>query len=415
MITAAVIAEFNPFHNGHAYLLKKAKEITGADAAVVIMSGDFVQRGAPAICCKYLRTEAALDNGADIVFELPVRYACSSAESFAGGAVSLLASTGIIDCLVFGSETGDIDEIRNTANLLDDLEESEEYRRLILNGTKSGLSFPAARAHALEEICHISMPYDTPNNTLATEYCRALNRLKKQNCPHIPEPFTIKREGSAYSAAGLTGTSTGEGCEMASATALRNIILSSSPSSDLTELSPYIPNDFLSAIRENRGKLLPVTENDFSDMLYMRLCTADEHAIHAYSGINGDLLNAIFKRRYGQLTVSELISGIKNKAFTYSAISRAVFRILLGLCNSNENSDRKPYLRLLGFNRRYSSVLRDIKDYDGCDLITKPADFDRSSTGFAQDIFAADLYSQILYSTFGFKRCSEFERSPIMK
>ena len=415
MKTVGIIAEFNPFHNGHAYLLRKAKEITGAEAAVVIMSGDFVQRGAPAICCKYLRTEAALDNGADIVFELPVRYACSSAESFAEGAVRLLASTGIIDCLVFGSETGNISEIRNFAELLDDLEESDEYHSLILSGTKSGLSFPAARAQALKKICRISVPADSPNNTLATEYCRALNRLKKQNCPHIPEPFTIKREGSAYSATGLTRTSTDEGCEMASATALRNIILSSSPSSDLTELSPYIPEGFLSAVRTNRGKLLPVTENDFSDMLYMRLCTADEQTLHAYSGINGDLLNAILKRRHEQFTVSELISDIKNKAFTYSAISRAVFRILLGLCNSNDNSGEKPYLRLLGFNRRYSSLLRNIRDYDGCDLITKPADFDRSSTGFAQDIFAADLFSQILYSGFGFKRCSEFERSPIMK
>lgn len=443
MSTVGIIAEFNPFHNGHRYLLQKAREMTGADYAIVIMSGDFVQRGAPAICDKYLRTRFALQNGADIVLELPVRYATGSAESFAFGAVKLLAATNSVDYLVFGSECGDIEILRNAARLLTSLEKSEEYHTLLSANVRSGMSFPSARAEALKRFsasenaaipdnipCNpeeLSVLLSQPNNILAIEYLKALLKLQEEGNSRLPVPLTLQREGQAYNDNDILSTTV-----YPSASALRRMLLSGDgvPGG----LGTFVPEAEAEMLTDSFGHFFPLTEDDFSDLFYMRLNSISDSELNSISEINPDLLNSILKYRSVPLKISELIAKVKNKAFTYTAVSRAVFRLLLQPAQSAFSSQtplkqttvsgedirpasgeiKKPYLRLLGFNRASSNILRHIQDEGACSLITKPADADRSDTGLQQDFNASALYSQVLYSKFGYLRTEELRQQPVI-
>ncbi len=194
MKVTGIIAEYNPFHKGHEYQIKKARELTDADYVIVVMSGDFTQRGAPALLDKYTRARMALACGADLVLELPVRYACASAEFFAGGAVSILDGLGVVDYLCFGSESGDTEKIAASAHALLSAEKDDEYRRRIRQNQKEGLSYPAARAKALNLSDETDAQYWTlPNNILGIEYCKALTLSQSKI-----RPLTILRQGSAY-------------------------------------------------------------------------------------------------------------------------------------------------------------------------------------------------------------------------
>lgn len=194
MKTVGLITEYNPFHNGHLYHIEKAKELTGADRVIVIMSGDYVQRGTPAVLSKHSRAHMALLNGASVVLELPVCYSCASAEFFAKGAVSVLDGLGCIDALCFGSECGNLEHLTSIAHLLS--AEPETYRHHLQSSLKNGMSFPAARCHALKKMtgdAYASQILSDPNNILGIEYLKA---LKKLNSPIVP--FTLKREFSGY-------------------------------------------------------------------------------------------------------------------------------------------------------------------------------------------------------------------------
>ena len=146
-MAVGIICEYNPFHNGHAYQIQKARELTGCDFVVVVMSGDFVQRGAPALMEKHVRAEMTLLGGADLVLEMPLQTATASAEGFAAGGVSLLDGLGVVDELCFGSECGDTETLMNIAQIL--VKEPFEYRKLLQQNLRTGMSFPAARSSAL--------------------------------------------------------------------------------------------------------------------------------------------------------------------------------------------------------------------------------------------------------------------------
>ena len=185
MKTVGIIAEYNPFHNGHAYQIAMAKKITSADYCIVVMSGDFVQRGTPAIMDKYIRAHSALESGADLVLELPVYYAASSAEYFASGAVALLDKLGVTDTLCFGSECGDIAVLSALAEAL--LDETPQFKKVLKQQIKSGASYPQARNHALS----VTAPHLTgslhvlqsPNNILGLEYIKALKKRQSRIQP----------------------------------------------------------------------------------------------------------------------------------------------------------------------------------------------------------------------------------------
>lgn len=179
MKIVGLIAEYNPFHNGHQYHIEKALQMTGADAALILMSGDFVQRGTPAIMPKHLRAQAALRSGASVVMELPVCFAASSAEYFARGALATFEALGCIDSICFGSECGDFDSLNKIARIF--AEEPDAFRMHLQNFLKKGLSFPHARKKALEEFTgdkNLADILDLPNNTLGIEYLKAIIHTK---------------------------------------------------------------------------------------------------------------------------------------------------------------------------------------------------------------------------------------------
>ena len=205
-----LITEYNPFHNGHVYHILKSKKITKSQYTIAVMSGNFVQRGEPAIFNKYVRTLSALLNGVDIVIELPVFYACASADIFAFGAVDILNKTGIVDSLCFGSENGDIDKLYLAAEILSN--ETDEFKNIIKNEISKGISYPEARLNALSIFTGKNMSYlSSPNNILSVEYLKALIKIKSRI-----KPYSIKRYFSEFHDIKIKGF-------IASATAIRNL------------------------------------------------------------------------------------------------------------------------------------------------------------------------------------------------
>lgn len=418
MKTVGIIAEFNPFHNGHKYMIEKAKAMTGADTAVVIMSGDFVQRGAPAVCDKILRTRMALACGADIVFELPAVYALGSAEQFAYGGVKLLSSTLNIDAICFGSECGNIEELEDFAVKAEEFSGTSEFKSMMASFVKQGLSYPSAFEKVMAEKYGIAASsIYAPNNILGIEYCKALYRLQKGGTyAKLPKLYTIKREGSGYHDTDLSS--------YPSATAVRNVLLGTR----VDALNNALPDEVYKLVKEQYSVTLPITEDDFSDMLYLRLNTITDEELYAIPDTNRDIINKLIKYRGRHIVISKLISEIKNKSFTYTAISRALFRVLLSpyytkaaeavsaSAADNVTSDNAPvpYLRTLGFRSASSEFLKNLRYSDTCTIITKPADGDMNNPIYNLDIYAADLYSQICANKYKTGFTDELKTGPVI-
>lgn len=436
MKTVGIIAEFNPFHNGHKYMIEKAKAMTGADTAVVIMSGDFVQRGAPAVCDKYLRTRMALACGADIVFELPAVYALGSAEQFAYGGVKLLSSTLNINAICFGSECGKIEELEDFAIKAEEFSGTSEFKSMMASFVKQGLSYPSAFEKVMAEKYGIAASsIYAPNNILGIEYCKVMYRLQKSGTyAKLPKLYTIKREGSGYHDESLSS--------YPSATAVRNVLLGARADT----LNNALPDEVYKLVKEQYGVTLPITEDDFSDMLYLRLNTASDEELYAIPDTNKDIINKLIKYRGRHIVISKLIAEIKNKSFTYTAISRALFRVLLSpfytkaaeaatatatasaaaapdaskavsaSAADNVTSDNAPvpYLRTLGFRSASSEFLKNLRYSDTCTIITKPADGDINNPIYKLDIYAADLYSQICANKYKTGFTDELKTGPVI-
>ena len=299
MKIVGLITEYNPFHNGHLHHIKEARRVTGADAVVVVMSGDYVQRGVPAIMPKRLRTEMALSCGASAVFELPVCYAAGSAEYFAMGAVSLLDSMGVVDSICFGSECNDLEALSHVADILS--REPEDYRSLLKTNLKKGASFPSARHDALLEYTHVpayAALLDDPNNILGIEYLKALKRLNSRMTP-----FTIRREGSHYHDQNLSSDS------FSSASAIRSLLACSGStlrtersggtfentafSSILGDLENQVPSCCLELLKDYLRVQYPVYQNDFSIILKYKLLNKHPGSLVRYLDVSEDLANRI--------------------------------------------------------------------------------------------------------------------------
>jgi len=437
MKTVGIIAEFNPFHNGHKYLIDQAKALTGADCCIVIMSGNFVQRGAPSICSKYLRTEMALNDGADIVFELPAVYSLGSAEMFAEGALKLLLSTGQIDCLCFGSECGDTEALIKCATIIEEYTATAGFKEELSSYIKSGLSYPSAFSKALgDALGNLQSLLYTPNNLLGIEYIRALLRLKKLNSEtysticntsqtviNLPEILAIKRVGSDHFDSELK--------ELSSATAVRDFLCDSvivSENPDFSVLNSSLSDDSLKILSDNYRKYLPVTEDDFSSMLYIRLNSMTDKELFSIPDINPDLIYKLMEYRGRKLVISDLIMSLKSKCFTYTAISRALFRILLcpayiNACNflklenntsASETGSPKPYLRVLGFKKSCSEFLRNLRYSELINIVTKPADGPLDNPCYQLDIYASNLYEQICSEKFKTGFTEDLKTGPII-
>lgn len=414
MTIAAIIAEYNPFHNGHDYMIQKVKEETGADYVIAVMSGDFTQRGIPGIADKHTRAKMAVSCGADAVFELPVRYATASAELFATGAVSLFNALFCVDYLCFGSEYGKLSDFTKASDLL--LNEPEDFQHAIQKNLREGFSYPKAFALAVKEsgVASDIEPelLEKPNNLLGLEYLKAIKKLASSIKPH-----TITRTGTGYHDE-HTAFSNDSGTLIASASAIRAAL--SKEVGSIAAAQPLLPAESYRIFAESYGIFAPVTLNDFSLLLSTRIASETKNSLASFLDVPKELADRIYSFRDEFMPFTELIEAIKHKQFTYARINRALIHILLGLkekkTSENTASPFVPYARLLAMKKSASPLMKEIKEHSGIPVITKPAEskkvLDESALAmFMEDVAAADLYNRVVASKFGTEFKTDIRRS----
>lgn len=412
MKTIAIIAEFNPFHNGHHYLLHAAKATTGADYCLVVMSGNFVQRGAPAITPQHLRAQMALLNGADLVLELPVCYAVGSAEFFARGAVGLLNRLGVTDWLFFGSECGDINALAAAAAAVSN--ETAYHQSRLRQGLKQGLSFPAARQKAFDLPPEL---FNSPNNILGIEYCKA---LYQQHSGIIP--LTVRRKGGGYHDVQLSSaripediSSLNDGGHYSSASAIRcHLNAGGSPA----ELGRHLPDNILPLLS---GSGL-IDEEDFSLLLHYKLLCGAADGFTEYLDVTGELSDKIKKQLYSFTSYRDFIGRLKSRDMTFTRLSRCLTHILLDVRRDDLAAYREEhvfYARILGFRQDAGPLLHAIKQHASVPLLSKLADAPAllSPLGlmmFNQDLRAAHIYNAVYAAKYGLPPTHEYTR-PIVR
>lgn len=389
MNVTGIVAEYNPFHNGHAYQIREARKLTDCDYCVAVISGDFVQRGEVSVFSKYLRTKMALLSGADLVLEIPSIFAVSSAEDFAAGSVALLDNLGVVTHLCFGSELGQSKNFMKAAKILG--KESAAFSGKLKEGLQNGLSWPQARAFALnaelsyhegtKDSKEIISLLETPNNLLGVEYCKALLRRGSSIMP-----VTVKRKGNGYHSEDLDG-------EMASASAIRKGIFAKA-GTDTSFLS-QIPEEIQYLFREE----LPLQANDLSDLLNYCLLTLNRDHIpfSIFSDVSKDLSDRLEHVLYDQESFEKRIFQLKTRQYTYTRISRCLLHILLGITDEMVSVGKKagyaPYARILGFRKNKAALLGEIKKHTRIPLVTKTADASRMLSDTAKLMFEQDLYA----------------------
>ena len=422
MKIVGLIAEYNPFHNGHKYHIEKALEMTDSDVAVVLMSGDFVQRGAPAIMPKHLRAQAALNSGAALVMELPVCYSCGSAEYFARGALATFEALGCVDSICFGSECGDFELLNRIACIF--AEEPEEFKEFFKAYLKKGYSFPLARQKALFDYTgdsQLERILDYPNNTLGVEYLKAIY-LSRSSI----RAYTLKRLSSGYNDTELSTT-------YSSATAIRSLLAYAGNSlrldedglydeprltEILTRLEDHVPPSCIRLLEENHRIRYPVYSNDFSMILKYRLLTETKDSLTAYADVSQDLANRIINNRNAFVSWEQFCDLIKTREITFTRVSRMLLHIVLGIHQSELNlyveNNFCQYARILGFRKDSVDVLRVFKANASVPLITKLA----SAKGLNQagllmldhDVYAADIYESVVTNKYKYPFINEYEQ-----
>lgn len=417
MKIVGLITEYNPFHAGHLYHMQQARELTGADYCVVLMSGSFVQRGEPAIFDKYLRTKTALLAGADLVLEIPAAFSTASAHEFAAYGVALLSAIGV-DAVVFGSECGQIEILKQAAYALN--HESAEFQERLRKGLKAGLTYPQARAKALGETqaggtrvenvedfhtntdvsnSHIwSSILNSPNNILGIEYLRAAEDL------HSPmEFYTISREGSGYHEDALSEA------KFPSASAIRGIIRNSlSKDKDLFDiLASHLP----AVTHPAYTGAVPVFVDDFSGLL--NATVLQMQATFSIADLSPELAARLAKPPYCPLSFEERIQALKTRQLTYTRVSRALLHLALDMHEEDisrwKDEGYALYARILGFRRQSSPLLSCLHKKSSIPLITKMADAAQSLAPSALALLEQEVYASHLYQTVRIKRGGVFQ------
>ena len=440
MKIVGLITEYNPFHAGHLYHMQQARELTGADYCVVLMSGSFVQRGEPAIFDKYRRTKAALLAGADLVLEMPAAFSTASAHEFAAYGVALLSAIGV-DAVVFGSECGQIEILKQAAYALN--HESAEFQERLRKGLKAGLTYPQARAKALEMEDTWASVLTSPNNILGIEYLRAAEDL------HSPmEFYTISRKGSGYHEDTLADAN------FPSASAIRGIVrksyenlsadspasLKQEPGSDSKSeilfniLIPHLP----AVTHPAYAGTLPVFTDDFSELLNMAVLQMQKssakgsiaatnavmpsstlsvdtntQAISRIADLSPELAARLAKPPYFPLSFEERIQALKTRQLTYTRVSRALLHLVLGMREEDISRWKEEgyalYARILGFRRQSSPLLSCLHKKSSIPLITKMADAAQNLSPSALALLEQEVYASHLYQTVRMKRSGVFQ------
>ncbi len=415
MRVCGIIAEYNPFHSGHAYQLRQAKAISGCDYVIVAMSGDFVQRGAPALLDKYVRARMALLHGADLVLMLPVAGSCSSAQEFARSGVAALRSTGVVDTISFGCEDLSIcsDSFQSLARAMNT--ETPKFQKTLQNALAKGLSYGSARMSALQACCgslaDLSL-LNQPNNMLAFEYMRAIAEfgdsfalapILRRGEHHETEASDTLNKASYYSAGRI-----------------RRLLLDGyADAIDMLRADGQLPMecaDLLSAYGRDYAFL---STQDFSAQLHYALLSQSKKGYAGYTDVGCDLSGRI-ERFLGEYTDFESFCDLlKNKSLSRARICRALIHILLQIQTKPDvpllnASGHLPYLRVLGLRRSAQPLLHAIKTDAAAPLITRAAKgadaTERGAHYFSQDILSCELYRSALLQKSGHCYDSDYKR-----
>lgn len=366
--TAGIIAEYNPFHNGHEYHIQKTREKSGADGIIAVMSGNFVQRGDAALCDKYSRAKAAVLGGADLVAELPCFFACQSAEFFAKGGVEILEAMKC-DYISFGTETDDISELIKLADTIKS--SGPDFGKRLSEELKSGVSFPKAMANVIG-----SDLLNTPNNVLAVEYLKAVKSMT---------PLCVKRYGSQHD---------GEG----SASFIRQRI------SEGKSIEKFVP----------RSTYKILESSDFADrkilesLILYKLHTVTEEELKKVPDVTEGLEHRIIDCAKKCTSLEQLCGMIKTKRYTMARIRRIMINALLGI--TAEDLKQPPqYIRVLGMNDTGKKILADLRGKTDIPIITKTADAEKCRM-LETDIAASNIYSVLT----GQPAMSDYKKSPVI-
>ena len=415
MKICGIISEFDPFHNGHSYLIDSVRAKKGADAVVCVMSGDFTQRGAPAIADKFIRAEAAVRGGADLVLELPFCYAVNGAGEFAKGGIRILKGLGCIDALAFGSESGDAQALMSAARLL--AEESASFSEELKKGLSRGLPYPESYAHAAQAFGIGLYGGSSPNDVLACEY---LKQCVLQGFE--PEVLCVRREGAAHgsgdaerasacrgkdvtiSCGGSKGSNSEivKGRSIVSASAIRKTISEAEgPDEALRAIASFIPEESLDALQ--KGKLWDSACGDrlFSLLRHelMRRSSAElANILEAGEGIESRLKKSLQSAN----DTDSLILGTKTKRYTYVRISRMLMQLLAGMTKDRYaviDGEKTAYARVLAFSDTGAAVLRTASDSADIPIYTnlnkKRPERESEKLSLDTDVLASDIYSNL--------------------
>ncbi len=407
MNISAIIAEYNPMHLGHLYHIKKTRESTNCDGIICVMSGNFVQRGEPAIIDKWLRAKEAILNGVDLVLELPTLYSTSSSEFFSFGAVSLLDSLKGVNTLSFGSEHGDVKKLYELATIF--VTEPEKYKYFLHEKLDKGLTFPKARSEALiaflkeeknekdlEEIMEI---LQCSNNILAIEYCKSLIKLNSKIAP-----ITFKRLGNNYNDKNITSN-------FPSATAIRKIIHDDFSVKELEKFLPPSTYNLILNLKENNYPFVIDSEmfkfikyKAFQNPLQLKLIPDANEGIH----------NLINKALITSNDFEALLYEIKTKRYSRTRLARILCQFFIGFEAFDTNTLRKnkcPYGRVLGMNETGKKILKYIKSNSEFPIYTK---LPRES--FMNDVLNLEIKATKAYSSLNTKvnPLDDFYKNPII-
>ena len=404
MKICGLITEYNPFHNGHVHHMKEAKELTGCDYLIVVMSGNFVQRGTPAIIDKRKRAHMALEAGADLVLELPALFSTASAETFAVSAVNLLTQLGCVDSFCFGTESGDLTELRKIAEVLN--HEPASFKEDIRSALKSGMNYPAARALALQnyfagEIDCLNDLLETPNNILGIEYLRALERIGSSMTPYAIRRWkTDYHEWTTYE-------------DVASATAIRNMLYEED---GIEKVTPFVPSFVLREFAVDIGRCFPVRADDFSQILQYRLMTECDH-LTDYLDFSQEIADRVNNLLPDCYTFKEWSRALKTKSYTRTRMNRALMHLILNIRESDlhayDDEDYCMYAKILGFRKDAQALFSEISAHSALPLISKMADAknilsEKAIKLLRFDISSTDIFRNVVYQKYGTLLKDEF-------
>ena len=415
MKTVGIIAEFNPFHRGHEYLIREARRLTAADYVIIVMSGDFVQRGSIALLSKYRRAEMALTEPlcADLVLELPVLYASGSAEYFAEGGVSLLNGLGCVDTLIFGTETDQIDSLQRAAAFYADPPESEPslFRETLRSLSRQGVPFPKARMEAYLAVSGegdaVREILQSPNNILSIEYMKAILRSQSRM-----QPLPIIRIGQGH-----LDSSPGADFSVLSASSIRRSVLEG------TIPERAMPDSARAILLEEMKEGRITFDRDLDLLLHDRLLSLTAfgerpEALSRYLDVDPDLANRTARSLAALSSFQELFSSLKTRQIPEARLRRALLHILLDITKEKAEVWRKlgsPYAKILGFRREAAPLLTEIRRQGKIPLLSRLSQAesllgDNAFHMLKADLHATALRDMILAEKTGKTQGSEYSR-----